>query len=215
MRKNLAKLYKRKSLFDPTHNYSHIVKHMVEDLSKKRILNVGAGKERLGDNVTTLDLYENADINADAVHLPFKSATFDAVISIAVLEHLKEPQQSIGEMYRVLKKGGEIYVEVPFLQPFHASPHDYFRVTQAGLRHWLKDFEEIKSGVCVGPGSSLAWISIEYTKLITKRLPGISLIAELLMRAWLLPLKIIDGWLVKDDQSHITASAIYFHGRKT
>ena len=37
-------------------------------------------------------------------------------------------------MFRVLKPGGYIYSEVPFLQGFHADPDDYQRYTLQGLK---------------------------------------------------------------------------------
>lgn len=43
---------------------------------------------------------------ADASNLPFKSNSFDIVISLWVLEHLKNPPKAISEIYRVLKPTG-------------------------------------------------------------------------------------------------------------
>ena len=48
-----------------------------------------------------------------AEKLPFKDATFDAVSSIAVLEHVVEHEQAMAEIGRVLKPGGRAYVAVP------------------------------------------------------------------------------------------------------
>ena len=61
-------------------------------------------------------------------------------------------------MMRVLKPNGFIYIEVPFLQGFHADPNDFHRYTQEGLKILLKDFKIIKIGVSVGPFCTLVWI---------------------------------------------------------
>jgi SAM-dependent methyltransferase len=45
--------------------------------------------------------------------LPFKAASFDAVSSIAVLEHVVEHERAMAEIARVLKPGGRAYVAVP------------------------------------------------------------------------------------------------------
>jgi len=58
---------------------------------------------------------------------------YDLIISIQVLEHLKDPEKAISEMYRVLSPGGLIFLSTNFLYPEHGSPHDYFRFTKYGL----------------------------------------------------------------------------------
>jgi len=45
-------------------------------------------------------------VQGDCRFLPFKSESFDLVIAMAVLHHLKNPLESIIEAYRVLKPGG-------------------------------------------------------------------------------------------------------------
>ena len=42
----------------------------------------------------------------DVCSLEFEDETFDAVLSFAVLEHVKEPLSAVREMVRVLKAGG-------------------------------------------------------------------------------------------------------------
>jgi len=206
--------YHRKSLLDPTHNYSVLPTQLVNQFSGKTILNIGAGAERVGEGVITLDLFSGADIKGDAMHLPITSNSVDLVLSIAVLEHLPEPVASITEMYRILKPGGHIYIEIPFLQPFHSSPHDYYRATLPGLKHWCRHFQHLKSGVCVGPGSSVAWIEIEYIKLWVSNISFLALPIEIIFRLWSLPLKWLDRFIINSPDAHITASAIYFHGQK-
>jgi len=53
-------------------------------------------------------------LNADLERrLPFDDNFFDIVISLAVLEHLEDPLNAAGEIYRVLKKGGMLFLSVP------------------------------------------------------------------------------------------------------
>lgn len=65
--------------------------------------------------------------------LPFKDNSFDAVISIAVLEHVKDPFLCAKEIVRVLKPEGELICCVPFLQSFHGYPHHYYNMTRSGV----------------------------------------------------------------------------------
>ncbi len=55
---------------------------------------------------------------ADAVALPFESATFDCVVCSNVVEHLEDPSTAIAEIHRVLKPGGLALVDFPL---FHST----------------------------------------------------------------------------------------------
>jgi SAM-dependent methyltransferase len=61
------------------------------------------------------------------------------VISIAVLEHVRDPFRCAAELYRVLKPGGDLFVAVPFLQPFHGYPNHYYNMTSSGVRNLFKE----------------------------------------------------------------------------
>lgn len=50
---------------------------------------------------------------APAEKLPFKDNFFDAAISIAVLEHVDDPQKAVTEAFRVLKPGGIFFSITP------------------------------------------------------------------------------------------------------
>ncbi len=52
-------------------------------------------------------------LRADAQHLPFRDETFDAVVSLAVLQLIPSPTTTVSEMVRVLRPGGRIAVMVP------------------------------------------------------------------------------------------------------
>lgn len=50
---------------------------------------------------------------ADAGHLPFKNNSFQTIISISTLEHIKDVDQVLSEAKRVLKQGGFFIFTVP------------------------------------------------------------------------------------------------------
>jgi SAM-dependent methyltransferase len=49
----------------------------------------------------------------DARALPFASESMDAVVSMSMMEHLRDPQSAAKEFYRVLKPGGVAVIGVP------------------------------------------------------------------------------------------------------
>jgi len=52
----------------------------------------------------------SAHSSPDPVALPFEDASFDAVLSCGVLEHVKDPDGSLDEIRRVLRPGGTFYL---------------------------------------------------------------------------------------------------------
>jgi ubiquinone/menaquinone biosynthesis C-methylase UbiE len=72
------------------------------------------------EGVTRLERYPHLSVHVspDPRHLPLADATFDAVLSCGVLEHVEEPDTSLEEIRRVLVPGGTFYV---FKLPNRAS----------------------------------------------------------------------------------------------
>ena len=52
-------------------------------------------------------------VGADAMRLPFASGSFDAVVTMDVLEHLPDDCAAIAEFFRVLKPGGRVFATIP------------------------------------------------------------------------------------------------------
>lgn len=52
-------------------------------------------------------------VKAEATALSFRDNFFDRVIASEVLEHIKDDQKALGEIYRVLKEGGIAMITVP------------------------------------------------------------------------------------------------------
>jgi predicted SAM-dependent methyltransferase len=102
--------------------------------------------------------------------LPFGDNSFDAVFSLAVLEHVKDPFACAREIARVLKLSGGLMCCVPFLQPVHGYPSHYYNMTGRGLKTLFSpgiriDRHEVYSSVL--PIWSLTWIVKSWAEGLT------------------------------------------------
>ena len=126
-----------------------LFQEFIRERPEERSLQIGVRGAKFGPNWVSVDFYDASpeiDYHCDVADLPFEDGIFDRVVCNAILEHVINPVDSIEELHRVLKIGGQIWVEVPFHQPFHPSPHDFWRVSVEGLRAWMQGFRELRSG---------------------------------------------------------------------
>lgn len=129
-----------------------------------KALDCGSGPRHYPDDrVVSLDGWPNpfVDVVSDIADMPFDDDHFDLILSQAVLEHVKNPHACAQEMTRVLKPGGLIYIEVAFMQPFHAVPDHYFNVTPSGLDLLFGGLEKVQSGVFQGLSYTVEWMGRE------------------------------------------------------
>jgi SAM-dependent methyltransferase len=107
-----------------------LMRDMLSSVADPKILVVGGGDTGAGLDsflddprytIVESDVYfgPRSNLIADGHNLPFQSECFGAVICQAVLEHVARSHDCIDEMHRVLKPGGVLFVDVPFLFPVH------------------------------------------------------------------------------------------------
>lgn len=130
-------------------------------------LDIGCGiRDRVFDNLVTQDIYLTPTatlITAPGeVRLPFDDETFDVIILDSVLEHVPDPVAMLQEGYRLLKPGGRILGDAPFLQPLHLVPHHYFNFTPFGLHQVAGkaglDLEYVAAEDHQRPEFTLEWV---------------------------------------------------------
>jgi SAM-dependent methyltransferase len=80
-----------------------------------------------------------ADVIANALYLPFACSSLDTLLSTEVMEHLPEPGKFLAEANRTLRPEGCLILSVPFLEPLHEEPRDYFRFTPYSLKFLLEE----------------------------------------------------------------------------
>jgi ubiquinone/menaquinone biosynthesis C-methylase UbiE len=72
-------------------------------------------------------------IQGNGEALPFADNTFDFVIFLDYLEHIEQPEKSLAEMYRVLKKGGQLHFVCP------AEEQSYYWLSKKIFRRHFKE----------------------------------------------------------------------------
>jgi SAM-dependent methyltransferase len=185
-----------------------------------RILIVGGGT--VGDGLSDLyadptvdlvpfDIYVTPVVQfiGDGHAIPLADESMDGVIVQAVLEHVVEPTTVVAEIERVLRPGGIVYADTPFLQQVHEGPYDFTRFTDSGHRYLFRRFERIDSGGIAGAGTALRW-SVDYFVRALTRSVKLGRVVGLFF-FWLSSL---DRFL---DRRHSldAASSVFFLGRKT
>jgi SAM-dependent methyltransferase len=83
--------------------------------------------------------YSRLDVIGDLEHIPLSTSVFDAVISVVVLEHTREPKRVVAEMARVTAPQGRLFLVVPDQWEVHQIPNDFFRFTRYGVEYLLHE----------------------------------------------------------------------------
>ena len=79
---------------------------------------------------------------ADAACLPVGDGTFDTVIANDAMEHFAEPEAALGEMVRVTKPGGAIWIFfTPHFSPLGSHLYDYIYAPWCHLLFRRSDLE--------------------------------------------------------------------------
>lgn len=78
------------------------------------------------------------DVFYDGETLPFEDGHFDALFCSEVLEHIFNPDDTLLEISRVLKKGSLALITTPFCWNEHEIPFDYARYSSFGMKHLLE-----------------------------------------------------------------------------
>ena len=206
-------------------NYGKIIDLLKLGTKFPRILVIGGsilgnGIERLVNEKdfeiieTDVSFRPRTNIICDAHDLPFKSNSIDCVVAQAVLEHVVDPYRCVGEIHRVLKKDGLVYVETPFMQQVHMGRYDFTRFTPLGHKRLFRQFREIKNGLVAGPGTALAWAYRYFLVSFFESKKLVNLVTAF-ARFTSFFLKYFDYYLADKPGSYDAASCLYFLGKKS
>lgn len=124
----LTSWHKKKRIIDVRNRLNKLKQYCNNDT--EYFLDIGCGKGLAlseafsrGWNTHGMDIYDNrkddAKVSGITFHRTkltdsnFSSEQFDMIYMDSVLEHITNPLEYLGEIYRILKKGGVLYIGVP------------------------------------------------------------------------------------------------------
>jgi len=74
-----------------------------------------------------------ADLNQDLRNTSFGDNYFDVIVCVAVLDDIKETEQAIKEIYRIIKPGGTAFITVPIYKNEESK-----RMEKPELNNWWR-----------------------------------------------------------------------------
>ncbi len=102
-----------------------------------RFLDLGCGDQHLKKPVVTRQMeylgLDITDINFEFDRFPYENDSIEFIVSLAVIEHISNPDNFLSEIFRVLKPGGIIYITTPnwfydyrafYNDPTHVKPYN-------------------------------------------------------------------------------------------
>ncbi len=152
----LYKIFPKEIVNNHAYSIEKFILKAAKECNKKKIkvIDIGAGELPYKNNFNKCRYFTQDIINhkgaidyvCDAKKIPVKDESFDYIICTQVLEHVKEPHLVIKEMYRILKKGGKVFMTTHGNFEEHGVPYDFFRYTRYGLRYLAESnhFKDVK-----------------------------------------------------------------------
>jgi SAM-dependent methyltransferase len=182
-------------------------------------LNVGAGRTRIDPRVRNLDIFEgpNIDYVGRAEAIPLPDASVDLVITQEVLEHVADPFKAMQEIHRVLKPGGTLYVQLPFVIGYHPGPTDFWRFTREGIVRLVErvglQCQEVR--VAVGASTGFYRVAVEYfAVLLSALVPPLYVPLKALFALVFYPIKWLDALTALSKQTDRIAGGYFIVARK-
>ena len=151
----LGKLRAKAQFRDQLQDFDALFKRfLMASLDRKslRVMFDVASEPSLGANWADVDLRvaERRWRDEGVVQLDFDDASFDVVLCTG-LDRLVRPRGLAEEVRRVLRPGGQVWVQAPLTTPYHPTADqvfpEYWRITPDGLRGLFEGFDEVLSSV--------------------------------------------------------------------
>jgi SAM-dependent methyltransferase len=200
-----------------------VLKSLAKVLSKLNddtlAINIGSGESRLHPKIKNVDIFDGPSIDyvASVENLPFSNESVDIVISQETIEHVKDPFNSIKEIHRVLKKGGVLYLQLPFTIGYHPGPQDFWRFSREGIQELCQysGLQCVELGFSVGSATGFYRIAVEFFAIVVSGpFESFYIPSKAVFSLLLFPIKWLDAWTALSKQNDRIAGGYYVIARK-
>jgi SAM-dependent methyltransferase len=154
----------------------------------QRVLDFGCGSkpykalfERRGATYVGADFGDDAEVAISSNgHIALESASADVVLSVQVLEHVRDLDTYFAEIARVLKPGGSLLLSTHGTWLYHPHPEDHRRWTRMGLLNEIesRDWRVTSCDAIVGPLAWTTMIRLAGYSFVLRKLPLVGGIAS-------------------------------------
>jgi SAM-dependent methyltransferase len=187
-----------------------------------RIVDLGAGGRRISPRTVCVDFlpFDQTDLIADVHRLPIRDGVADLVVATGLIEHVDDDRAVLSEVARVLRPGGLVHIELPFLQQYHEDPIDCRRFTVQGLERELRrvGLEPVHSGPHIGPTVTMITLAAYYASLWfegkSQASKAVSTGVFFACSALFWPFKFLDSILVHKRSAHRLAFGVFCTAQK-
>jgi SAM-dependent methyltransferase len=181
-------------------------------------LDLGGGARKLHPRLINLDIADlpEADIVAPAGRMPFRDATLALVVAQEVFEHLPDPHATLAEILRVLRPGGVLYLQTPWMLGWHSGPRDFWRFSREGMAALFDDRWQVETvAPSLGHGSGFYRVAVEYCAITASAIwRGFYLPAKAAAALLLIPFRWADLLSSRSEQAHRIAGGFLAIARK-
>lgn len=129
---------------------------LAADVRGARILEIGSGRQDMGDDAYSFrhlfdesNEFVQSDVNPEYGHAVVDVTTmddrseWDLILCVSVLEHVADVMSATHRIHTALRPGGRAVIVAPMCFPYHDEPHDFWRFTEHGVRHLLREFARV------------------------------------------------------------------------
>lgn len=178
--------YRRDKLSGPSHARKESNKWLHRNCREiqGKVLSIGSGGDSDGEGSCYKNYFPMAssyttsevsgefkcDMILDVRSMPeLDDESYDCIFCSGVLEHVDDYRAGFDELTRVLKTGGILLLGLPFRQAIHMRPQDFWRFTEYGIKHLLRNSYEIVDMVSIDAKKGMEFPAAYWVKAVKRR----------------------------------------------